>query len=84
MYAARNRPRIIPPLLLLYVPPGLFLGYVLYLLRSRKGAVVFSPEYRAVIEKTPHVRYKQSRLVWGFVVLLVIVFGGLAITAGFR
>ncbi|SIO08906.1 hypothetical protein SAMN05444166_2387 [Singulisphaera sp. GP187] len=37
--------------------------YVLYLLLSPKGTMVFSPGYSAIIEKTPHVKYKTSRIV---------------------
>jgi hypothetical protein len=42
---------------------GLFLAYLLYLLVSPKAAVVFSREYREVIEKTPHLKYRTSVLV---------------------
>ena len=45
-------------------------GYILYLLVSPKASVVFSPEYRHVIEQTPHIKYKTSCLVK---VLLIVV-----------
>lgn len=48
-------------------------GYVLYLLHSAKGKVVFSPEYHAVIAATPHIKYKTSLLVWLFLGLLVLL-----------
>lgn len=41
----------------------LFDCYVLYLLLSTRGTVVFSPGYQAVIEKTPHLKYKTSLIV---------------------
>ncbi len=49
-------------------------GYILYLLFSKKGAVVFSDEYKRVIEQTPHIKYRTSVIVWillGLVLLLV-------------
>lgn len=49
---------------------------VLYLVFSPAGWVVFSPEYREVIERTPHVRYSRSRLVliWcGFVAWMALL-----------
>ena len=39
-------------------------AYFLYLLVSKKGKVVFSPEYQSVIEQTPHIKYKVSIVVW--------------------
>jgi hypothetical protein len=49
-------------------------GYMLYLLLSRKSTRVFSREYRAIIEQTPHIRYRTSLLVKLALVLLVGVF----------
>lgn len=59
-------------------------AYILYLVLCQKGKMVFSDEYRAVIEQTPHIKYRTSILVWillGLVVLL-IVFGIIAIFIG--
>lgn len=39
-------------------------AYFLYLFMSKKGKVVFSPEYQSVIEQTPHIKYKVSIVVW--------------------
>lgn len=50
--------------------------YILYLLLSEKGRMVFSPEYKAVIAATPHIRYRTSLLNW----ILLFVF--LAIVVG--
>lgn len=47
-------------------------SYVLYLLLSPKGAMVFSPGYRAIIEKTPHIKYKTS---WIVKLAIAIFFG---------
>lgn len=55
-------------------PVGLCITlYILYLMLSRKSAVVFSPEYREVIARTPHIKYRVSRIVKFFVVLLVAI-----------
>ena len=52
-------------------------GYILYLIFSQKGKLVFSDEYRAVIEQTPHIKYRTSILVWILLILVValIAFG---------
>ncbi len=47
-------------------------GYILYLLQSKKGATVFSPEYREIIAATPHIKYKTSLLAWAVLILLVV------------
>ena len=59
-------------------------GYILYLIFSQKGVVVFSPEYRAVIAQTPHIKYRMSALVWILVgiVVLVLVAALFAVIAG--
>ena len=46
-------------------------GYILYLLLSKKGRMVFSPEYQEVIAATPHVKYKTSIIVWIFLALIL-------------
>jgi hypothetical protein len=51
--------------------------YILYLLLSAKGTMVFSPEYKAVIAQTPHIKYRTSRLVR----ILVAVFVALLVLA---
>jgi hypothetical protein len=47
-------------------------GYILYLLLSKKGNTVFSPEYQAVVAATPHVKYKTSIVVW---ICLALILG---------
>lgn len=46
-------------------------GFILYLLVSPKAAVVFSPEYKAIIARTPHVKMKTSWVVKGCLIVLV-------------
>ena len=45
-------------------------GYILYLLLSKKGRTIFSPEYRDVVAATPHVKYRTSIVVWIFLALI--------------
>lgn len=61
---------------LLSFPLGTIINlYVLYLLFSRKGKMVFSPQYRRIIEETPHIQYKTSVVVWIFLALLLVLMG---------
>jgi hypothetical protein len=50
---------------------GLIMSYMRYLLLSKKGSMVFSPEYKSIIERTPHLRYQSSWLVR--IVLIIFV-----------
>ncbi|EMI17845.1 putative membrane protein [Rhodopirellula maiorica SM1] len=57
---------------LLAFPLGtLISAYILYLLLSEKGKMVFSPGYEQVMAQTPHIKYKTSIIVWIFLGLLV-------------
>lgn len=73
---------------LLGFPLGTLIGgYVLYLMLSAKGEFVFSPQYRAVIEQTPHIKYKSSiivRILVGILIffLLLALFGGILSVVG--
>ena len=58
---------------LLGFPIGtLICAYILYLLNSKKAAVVFSDEYHRVIEATPEIKYRTSIIVIVLAVLLGI------------
>ncbi len=48
-------------------------GYILYLLFSAKGSMVFSEEYQTIIAQTPHIKYKTSIIVWLFLGLLLLL-----------
>ena len=53
---------------------GTLIGfYMLYLLLSKKGTMVFSPEYKEIIAQTPHMKYKTSPVVWIALGLIVAV-----------
>lgn len=63
---------------LLGFPIGTIINaYILYLILCAKGKMVFSQEYRAVIDQTPHIKYRTSLVVWVVFILLVllIIFG---------
>jgi hypothetical protein len=50
--------------------------YILNLLFSKKGAMVFSAPYKEVIAATPHIKYKTSIVVWivlGIFVLAILI-----------
>jgi hypothetical protein len=56
---------------LLNFPVGTLInGYILYLVFSRKGAMVFSDAYAQVMRQTPHIRYRGS---WVLLLILVLV-----------
>jgi hypothetical protein len=50
-------------------------GLILYLLVSSKVGVVFSREYKEVILKTPHIKYKTSIIVKILLGLLLLLIG---------
>lgn len=72
---ARVPTGILSGLGLLGFPVGTIINaYILFLVFGQKGKMVFSEEYQAVIEQTPHIKYRTSIVVWvllGFVVLLI-------------
>ena len=60
---------------LLVVPLGTLInGYILYLVHSAKGRRVMTPEYAAIIARTPHIRYRTSGVVLKAFVLLILLF----------
>lgn len=65
---------VIAGISLIVVPIGTLIGaYILYLLLGPKGKVVFSPEYRAVIAQTPHIRYRTPLAVWILLIVLLLI-----------
>lgn len=64
---------------LLGFPLGtIFNGYILYLFFCQKGTRVFSDEYKEIIQITPQVRYKTSKVVK---IIGLIVIGALLLLA---
>jgi hypothetical protein len=47
-------------------------GYILYLLYSKKGKMVFSEEYQAIRLATPGIKYRTSVVVWVLLILLIL------------
>ena len=61
---------------LLGFPMGTIINaYILYLIFSEKGKTVFSDEYHAVIEQTPHIKYRTSIIIWILLGLVVALIG---------
>ena len=62
---------------LVAIPIGTILSiYILYLLLSKKGKMVFSPGYKEVMAATPEMKYKTSVVVWvvlGLFILLLLL-----------
>lgn len=57
---------------LLAFPIGTLInGYILYLLLSAKGKMVFSAEYREIIRQTPEIKYRTSKILWFFLFVLL-------------
>ncbi len=50
-------------------------AYILYLLVSKKGSMVFSSQYQDIIRQTPHIKYRTSKVVWFFLILLLGLIG---------
>jgi hypothetical protein len=70
-----------PRILIVIGGVATILGYILYLLLSSRAATIFSAEYKAIIEQTPHIRYQTSLLVKIFLAMLVAVLA-LAVIGG--
>lgn len=62
---AARRPAIFFSILALFAfPVGTFIGgYCLWLLSSRRGQIVFSPQYYRIISGTPHLKARASLFV---------------------
>jgi hypothetical protein len=72
---------------LLGFPCGTLISvFALYLLLSSKGEMIYSPQYKEIIQATPHIRYKTSIIVWIFLFILLglLGFGFIAAMLGAR
>jgi len=77
---ARVPSGILSGLGLLAFPIGTLINaYILYLLFSKKGATVFSEEYKRVMQQTPHIKYRMSVVIWILLVILIVVIGLLVV-----
>lgn len=59
-------------------------AYVLYLVFSKKGAMLFTAEYHAAIAQTPHIRYRTSPVVWGLLIFIILLIVGIIVVTNFR
>lgn len=70
---AKTAATVLAAIGLLAFPVGTIINaYVLYLLLSAKGSMVFSERYQEVIVATPHIRYKTSPLIYALLGLIVL------------
>jgi hypothetical protein len=71
---------------LLGFPVGTLInGYILYLVFSKKGGTIFSPEYRDIIQQTPHIKFRTSTASWIILgVILLLIIGGIAAAVFFK
>jgi hypothetical protein len=81
---ARVASGILSGLGLLAFPIGTLINaYILYLLFSKKGATVFSDEYKRIIEETPHIKYRTSIVVWILLGVVLLLLGAAFVAAVF-
>lgn len=67
---------------LLGIPVGtLISAFLLYLLWSEKGKMVFSDEYKDVLAATPHIKYKTSIVSWIVLGIVLLLFLGVIVLA---
>ncbi|QDV43379.1 hypothetical protein Enr13x_32350 [Stieleria neptunia] len=72
--AARRLATVFSVIGLLIFPFGTLInGYILYLLQSQKGKVVFSEAYQDAIRRTSHIKYQTSLIVKVLLVILIAV-----------
>lgn len=68
--ATTGKPGIPLPVLVIVL---IIQGYIIYLTVSPKAEVVCSQEYKEIIARTPHIRYKTSIAVWILLGLICLV-----------
>jgi hypothetical protein len=67
---------------LLGFPAGTLInGYIMWLVLSKKGNYVLSPEYEEIVAATPHIKHKISIVIWILLVLLLGIILAIAIPA---
>lgn len=83
----RLSPRVRVPAIVLSIvgligfPIGTILSiYFLILLCGSKGKTILSSDYKAIMEETPHIKYRTPVLIWVLlaIVLILLVFGMVA------
>ena len=70
---------VISVLWMFHFPIGTVLNVIfLVTLLGKRNRFVFTPEYRRIIEATPHIKYRSSILLWA----VLIIFGALLLAIG--
>jgi hypothetical protein len=83
--SGRNVGGAISVLGLLKFPYGTMINaYILYLLFSKKGRTIFSPEYKDVIAATPDIKYRTSILIWIFLAVVILALGAAIVVPWLR
>lgn len=73
---------ILAALGMLQFPIGTIInGYIVYLMISKKGRMVFSAEYRDIINRTPHIKYRTSTFTKVVLGVLLLILVGMAMMA---
>jgi hypothetical protein len=52
-----------------------FNGFILYLLLAPKATLIFSPQYKEILAKTPHIRYRTSLWIKIAVAVFIVLIG---------
>jgi hypothetical protein len=82
---AKTTATVLAAIGLLLFPVGTIINaYVLYLLLSTKGSMVFSERYQEVIVVTPHIRYKTSPVIYALLGLVILGIVAVVLAATFR
>lgn len=70
---------------LLSVPVGTIVGiYILVTVAGKKGRTVLSPDYRRIMELTPHLKYKTPVVAWVLLTLLILALVGVIVAVALR
>jgi hypothetical protein len=65
---------------LFWFPVGTIVGsYFLYQLCRKKAGRVLSSEYHEIVDQTPHLKTKTSKIIWTTVLILLLILGGIVV-----
>lgn len=82
---ARIPTTVLAALGLLGFPVGTLInGYILWLIHSQKGRFILSPDYAAIVEATPDIKYRTPLWIWIILGLLVLVLLAVLVPTMFR
>jgi hypothetical protein len=82
---ARVPTTVLAGLGLLGFPVGTLInGYILWLIYSQRGRVILAPEYAAIVEATPDVKYRTPLWIWILLGVLVLALAAVLIPTMLR